>query len=45
MFYFDPIFFLFALPPLILGMWAQARVRGAFNKYSGVRTATGVTGA
>ena len=45
MFYFDPIFFLFALPPLILGMWAQARVRGAFNKYSKVRTATGVTGA
>ena len=45
MFYFDPIFFLFALPPLILGMWAQARVRGAFNKYSNVRTATGVTGA
>ncbi|MCB0160820.1 MAG: zinc metallopeptidase [Caldilineaceae bacterium] len=26
-------------------MWAQARVRGAFNKYSNVRTATGVTGA
>jgi Zn-dependent membrane protease YugP len=44
-FYFDPLYFLFALPPLILGMWAQARVRGAFNKYSNVRTATGVTGA
>lgn len=45
MFFFDPLYFLFALPPLILGLWAQARVRGAFNKYSKVRTATGVTGA
>ncbi len=45
MFYFNPIYFLFALPPLILGMWAQAKVKSAFNKYSKVRTATGVTGA
>lgn len=43
--FFDPLYFLFALPPLILGLWAQARVRGSFNKYSKVRTATGVTGA
>jgi Zn-dependent membrane protease YugP len=36
---------LFALPGLILGLWAQARVKGAFNKYSKVRTARNITGA
>lgn len=36
---------LFALPGLILGLWAQSRVKGAFNKYSKVRTARNVTGA
>ncbi len=45
MFYFDPIFFLFALPPLILGLWAQVRVKSSFNKYAKVRSASGVTGA
>jgi Zn-dependent membrane protease YugP len=44
-FYFDPMFFLFALPPLILGLWAQSRVRSAFNKFSKVPTSTGMTGA
>ena len=45
MFYFDPIWLLFALPGLILGLWAQSRVRGAFNRYSKVKTVRGVTGA
>ncbi|MDX1412580.1 MAG: zinc metallopeptidase [Candidatus Promineifilaceae bacterium] len=36
---------IFALPGLILGLWAQARVKGAFNKYSKVRTMRGITGA
>lgn len=36
---------LFALPGLILGLWAQARVKGAFKKYSKVQTARGITGA
>ena len=36
---------LFALPGLILGLWAQSRVKGAFKKYSKVRTARNVTGA
>lgn len=43
--FFSPYWLLFALPGLILGLWAQSRVRGAFNKYSKVRTARGVTGA
>ena len=39
------LYILFSLPALILGFWAQAKVQGAFNKYSKVRTYTGVTGA
>lgn len=45
MFFFDPLYLVFALPGLLLSLWAQARVKGAFNKYSQVRTLRGVTGA
>jgi Zn-dependent membrane protease YugP len=45
MMFFNTYYLLFALPGLLLGLWAQARVRGAFNKYSQVRTARNVTGA
>lgn len=31
--------------PLILGLIAQARVKGAFNKYSGIRASSDITGA
>lgn len=43
--FFSPLYLLFAIPPLLLGLWAQARVRSSFNKYAQVRTGTGVTGA
>src|SRR5690349_9215010 len=43
--YFNPMYFVFALPALILAMIAQARVRSAYNKYSRVRTMRGATGA
>jgi uncharacterized protein len=43
--YFSPLYFIFALPALLLGLWAQSRVRSAFAKYSRVRSATGMTGA
>lgn len=39
------LYILFSLPALILGLWAQAKVRGAMNKYSRVRTYQGLTGA
>ena len=45
MFFFDPLYLLFALPALLLGLWAQMRVRSAFAKYSQVRAASGMTGA
>ena len=39
------LYILFSLPALLLGFWAQMKVKGAFDKYSRVRTFTGVTGA
>lgn len=43
--FFNPLYLVFALPGLLLGMWAQSRVKSAFNKYAQVRTMRGVTGA
>lgn len=43
--YFDPLYFLFALPAMLLGLWAQFRVQGTFKKFSQVRSARGMTGA
>lgn len=43
--FFDPLYLLFALPGLLLALWAQSRVSSAFNTYSRVRTMRGVTGA
>ncbi|GAP06253.1 MAG TPA: zinc metallopeptidase [Anaerolinea thermolimosa] len=39
------LYLLFSLPALILGFWAQIKVQSAFNKYSRIRTFTGLTGA
>ncbi len=39
------LYLLFSLPALLLGFWAQAKVKGAFNKYSKVRSYAGLTGA
>jgi Zn-dependent membrane protease YugP len=43
--FLSPIWLLFAIPGLVLSIWAQAKVRGAVKKYSKVTTARGVTGA
>lgn len=45
MFYFNPLYLVFALPGLLLGLWAQAKVKGAFNEMSRVRTLRNITGA
>jgi len=42
---FDPMYFVFIIPGLILSMWASFRVKSAFNKYSKVRSMRGMTGA
>lgn len=39
------LYLLFSLPALILGLWAQAKVQGAFRKYSQIRSYAGLTGA
>jgi uncharacterized protein len=39
------LYILFSLPALLLGFWAQLKVKSAFDKFSRVRTFTGVTGA
>ncbi len=44
-FYFDPLFLILSIPPLLLGLWAQMRVKSAFAQYSNVRSASGISGA
>ncbi|EAT58626.1 zinc metallopeptidase [Chlorobium ferrooxidans] len=43
--YLDPLYFVFALPPMLLGLWAQFKVKSAFKKYSRVPTQSGVSGS
>src|ERR1039457_6456672 len=46
MFYsFNPIYWLFALPGLLLGIWAQIKLHSAYGKYSQVPVESGQTGA
>lgn len=39
------LYLLVSLPALLLGLWAQAKVQGAFKKYSKVQTYTGLNGS
>lgn len=43
--YFDPIYFLFIGPGLLLSLWASWRTKSAFGTWSKVRTARGISGA
>jgi Zn-dependent membrane protease YugP len=43
--FFDPMYFVFALPALLLGMWAQFKVQSSFKKYSNIRSSVGLSGA
>jgi uncharacterized protein len=45
MFFFDPLYLVFALPALLFGFWAQWRVQSAINRFSHVRNSTRSTGA
>jgi uncharacterized protein len=45
MFFFDPLYFVFALPALLFGFWAQWRVQSAIKRYSQVRNSSRFTGA
>lgn len=41
---FDPIYYLFALPALILGLYAQYKVRAAYQRYRRVSNMSGLSG-
>ncbi|HEY8428154.1 MAG TPA: zinc metallopeptidase [Sandaracinaceae bacterium] len=45
MFYIDPLYILLAAPGLLLGLWAQWRVRSTFHRYAEVTTARALSGA
>jgi Zn-dependent membrane protease YugP len=42
---FDPMYFVFMIPGLILMLWAQSRVKGSYGKFSKVRNDVNMTGA
>lgn len=39
------VYFLFALPALLLGMWAQFKIQSAYKKYSQVQISNGMSGS
>jgi uncharacterized protein len=43
--YFDPVWFLFAAPGLLLSLWASFRVKSTFARYSDVPSRRGLSGA
>jgi Zn-dependent membrane protease YugP len=43
--FFNPMYFVFALPALALALYAQWRVKSTYNKYAQVANSTGMTGA
>ena len=45
MFYFDLVYLIFALPCILLGLWAQAKVHSAYAEASRIRSRRGLTGA
>ena len=44
MFYFDPLYLLFAMPALLLALFAQWRVSSAYAKYTKIRNTKNITG-
>jgi uncharacterized protein len=42
---YDPLYWLFALPGLLIGIWAQIKLTSAYGKYSQVGLGTGLSGA
>lgn len=45
MFYFDPMYLMIVGPFMLLGLFAQFKVKSTFAKYSKIRASSGVTGA
>ena len=45
MFFIDPRWFIFAIPGLLVLLYAQAKVRSAYTKYSQIRNMSNIPGA
>ena len=45
MFYFDSMYLIISLPALLLGIFAQIKVKSTFSKYSQISNERGITGA
>ncbi|MGH2561376.1 MAG: zinc metallopeptidase [Thermomicrobiales bacterium] len=45
MFFFDPMFLIFMIPGLLISLWAQSKVKGAYAQFSKVRNQSNLTGA
>jgi len=45
MIFFDPVYFIFLGPAILLSLWASVKVKSTFAKYSGIRSVRGYTGA
>ncbi len=43
--FFDPMYFVFIIPGLVLSLWASWRVKVNFKKYSRVQSSRGLSGA
>jgi len=43
--FFDPMYFLFLAPGILLALWAQARITSAYREASQIPSASGYTGA
>lgn len=42
---FDPLYLIILIPTMLLSIWAQAKVKGAYNKWSKVQNRRGMSGA
>ena len=43
--FFDPLYFLFLAPGILLALWAQSRISSAYSRASQIPAASGYTGA
>lgn len=43
--FFDPMYLVFMIPGLLLMLWAQAKVKGNYQKFSKVQNSANITGA
>lgn len=43
--YWDPVYFMFALPGILIGLWAQMKLSSTYNRYIRQPVSTGLSGA